>query len=378
MPRRCCRARASRCCARGRAGGDAWDVHAPGSRAAASRRQARESALRRALAREELELRWQPVVECDTGAIAGMHARLVVVGARSPGDAGPIALADEGALAVPLGQWALRATCRQGSRWLAAGHRGPRVLGRRVAASARPCRVRQAGARRARGERPAARGARARGVGGRAGPQPRGGARATRGAAAPGRAHRARPLRHGREPPRARPPLPARHAEDRRLGREGRGRQPPAGGRDRRRGRDRPLAPAAGGRRGRRQRGAARAARPLPVRADAGRALRTSHERRRRRAAARAPATGSRRRAHTLGHERRDRSARPTAGSSRTSTTAVSSGASRSPSCRSGSAAGTGSSWCCRRTRSRRPTPSCTGAAPACACGTSAARTAPS
>lgn len=105
-------------------GGDAWDVHAPGSRAAAGRRQARESALRRALAREELELRWQPVVECDTGAIAGMHARLVVVGARSPGDAGPITLADEGALAVPLGQWALRATCRQGSRWLAAGYRG--------------------------------------------------------------------------------------------------------------------------------------------------------------------------------------------------------------------------------------------------------------
>jgi diguanylate cyclase (GGDEF)-like protein len=105
-------------------GGDAWDVHAPGSRAAAGRRQARESALRRALAREELELRWQPVVDCETGRIAGMHARLVVVGARSPGDAGPVTLAHEGALAVPLGQWALRATCRQGSRWLAAGHGG--------------------------------------------------------------------------------------------------------------------------------------------------------------------------------------------------------------------------------------------------------------
>jgi EAL domain-containing protein (putative c-di-GMP-specific phosphodiesterase class I) len=105
-------------------GGDAWDVHAPASRAAANRRQARESALRRALAREELELLWQPVVECDTGAIVGMHARLVVAGERSPGDADPVAPSDEGALAVPLGQWALRATCRQGSRWLAAGHRG--------------------------------------------------------------------------------------------------------------------------------------------------------------------------------------------------------------------------------------------------------------
>jgi diguanylate cyclase (GGDEF)-like protein len=103
-------------------GGDAWDIHAPGSRAAASRRQARDSALRRAMAREELELRWQPVVDCDSGRIAGMHARLVVVGARSPNDAGPVTLADEGALAVPLGQWALRAACRQGSRWLSAGH----------------------------------------------------------------------------------------------------------------------------------------------------------------------------------------------------------------------------------------------------------------
>jgi len=105
-------------------GGDAWDVHAPSSRAAAGRRQARESALRRALAREELELRWQPVVLCDTGRIAGMHARLVVVGTRAPGEAGPVELSEEGALAVPLGQWALRATCRQGSRWLAAGHGG--------------------------------------------------------------------------------------------------------------------------------------------------------------------------------------------------------------------------------------------------------------
>jgi diguanylate cyclase (GGDEF)-like protein len=105
-------------------GGDAWDVHAPGSRAVAGRRQARESALRRALASEELELRWQPVVECDTGRIAGMHARLVIVAARSPADAGPVEPAEEGALAVPLGQWALRATCRQASRWLAAGHRG--------------------------------------------------------------------------------------------------------------------------------------------------------------------------------------------------------------------------------------------------------------
>ncbi len=105
-------------------GGDAWDVHAPASRAAASRRQARERALRGALAREELELLWQPVVECETGTIVGMHTALTLADRRLAGALTPIELPEEGVLAVPLGQWALRAACRQGSRWLAAGHRG--------------------------------------------------------------------------------------------------------------------------------------------------------------------------------------------------------------------------------------------------------------
>jgi diguanylate cyclase (GGDEF)-like protein len=57
-------------------GGDTWDVHAPRSRAIAAERQAKETALRRALAQGELQLYWQPVVECETGAIVGVESLL--------------------------------------------------------------------------------------------------------------------------------------------------------------------------------------------------------------------------------------------------------------------------------------------------------------
>ncbi len=104
-------------------GGDAWEVHAPRSRALAAQRQAREAALRRALARDELELLWRPVVQCDTGGIVGMESRLQLRESGDPSRAADlVSLAEESALAVPLGQWALRAACRQGSLWHRAGH----------------------------------------------------------------------------------------------------------------------------------------------------------------------------------------------------------------------------------------------------------------
>ncbi len=258
-------------------GGDAWDVHAPGSRAAAGRRQARESALRRALAREELELRWQPVVQCDTGAIVG-HAR-AARGRRR----------------------ALAGRRRSGrARRTRAPWRCPSASGR----CARPA------VRGAAGSRPATAGSCSRST-----------CRCASSSTPPSSSSCAVRSTESGLPPEAlelevseaelaRSPEAAleRLAELRRLGVRialdhfGTGESRlahvhhypldtlkidasvvkdavgnlPAGGRDRRRGRDRPLAPAAGGRRRRRQRGAARAARPLPVRADAGRSLRTS------------------------------------------------------------------------------------------------------
>jgi diguanylate cyclase (GGDEF)-like protein len=104
-------------------GGDAWDVHAPGSRARAARRQARETALQRALVRGGLELYWQPVVTCDTGAIVGMESLLRWRGGnRPPAPSDFVALADVSGLAVPLGQWMLRAACRQAGLWRGLGH----------------------------------------------------------------------------------------------------------------------------------------------------------------------------------------------------------------------------------------------------------------
>jgi EAL domain-containing protein (putative c-di-GMP-specific phosphodiesterase class I) len=106
-------------------GGDSWDVHAPRSRALAAERQSKESALRRALVQGELELYWQPVVECETGAIVGVESLLRWrrdQGLESAADF--ISLADVSGLAVPLGQWTLRAGCLQGRKWHDAGHRG--------------------------------------------------------------------------------------------------------------------------------------------------------------------------------------------------------------------------------------------------------------
>jgi diguanylate cyclase (GGDEF)-like protein len=104
-------------------GGDAWDVHAPESRARAAQRQAREAALRRALVRGGLELYWQPVVTCDTRTIVGMESLLRWRGGdRPPLPADFVTLADVSGLAVPLGQWLLRAACRQAGRWRELGH----------------------------------------------------------------------------------------------------------------------------------------------------------------------------------------------------------------------------------------------------------------
>jgi diguanylate cyclase (GGDEF)-like protein len=106
-------------------GGDAWDVHAPRSRALAAERQSKESALRRALVQGELSLYWQPIVECETGNIVGVESLLRWrhdEGLESAADF--VSLADVSGLAVPLGQWTLRAACAQGKKWRDAGHRG--------------------------------------------------------------------------------------------------------------------------------------------------------------------------------------------------------------------------------------------------------------
>jgi len=106
-------------------GGDSWEVHAPDSRARAARRQAHETALRRALAGGGLELYWQPVVACEGGAVTGMEALLRWRGRDGLVTAADLVSLDQlSALAVPLGQWLLREACRQGGEWQRGGHAG--------------------------------------------------------------------------------------------------------------------------------------------------------------------------------------------------------------------------------------------------------------
>ena len=197
-------------------GGDSWDVHAPRSRALAAERQATETQLRRALVQGELELYWQPIVDCETGTIVSVESLLRwrrEHGVEKAADF--VSLADVAGLAVPLGQWALRAACVQGRKWQDAGHNDLAVAvnvssasspTRRSSSWCGACSTRPGWRRRAWSSR-CARASSCATRTSRSSGSPSCAARA---------AHRARRLRYRREP--ARPPLPlsARRDQDRR------------------------------------------------------------------------------------------------------------------------------------------------------------------
>ncbi|UJF32155.1 bifunctional diguanylate cyclase/phosphodiesterase [Paenibacillus hexagrammi] len=75
--------------------------------------------LREALDRGELEIVYQPQVDCSIGEISGVEALLrwnhTTKGYVSPGEFIP--LAEEMGLIVPIGEWILRGACEQMKKW---------------------------------------------------------------------------------------------------------------------------------------------------------------------------------------------------------------------------------------------------------------------
>lgn len=107
---------------------------------ATQERLALESDLRRAIARDELEVHYQPQFSLARGRIVCVEA---LVRWRHPtrGLLGPssfIPLAEETGLIVPLGEWVLREACRQARVWNL--DRAPRI---RVAVNLSPLQFRQ-------------------------------------------------------------------------------------------------------------------------------------------------------------------------------------------------------------------------------------------
>ncbi len=107
-------------------GGDNYQFYAREMGAVAGAQLVLESALRKAVAREELLLEYQPNFNVITGALTGAEAlvrwRHPEMGLLQPNDFIP--LANESGLITEIGTWVLQNACRQAKAWHDAGHAG--------------------------------------------------------------------------------------------------------------------------------------------------------------------------------------------------------------------------------------------------------------
>jgi diguanylate cyclase (GGDEF)-like protein len=102
-------------------GGGRVEVYAAHMHADVVRRLDLASDLQRAIAREELTLQYQPIVELATSRVTGAEA--LVRWWRGEELVSPrafLAVAEDSGLIVPLGEWLLRQACAQGAAWRSA------------------------------------------------------------------------------------------------------------------------------------------------------------------------------------------------------------------------------------------------------------------
>ena len=107
-------------------GGNNYQFYAREMGASASAQLVLESALRKAVARNELFLEYQPNLNAVTGTVTGVEAlvrwRHPQMGPLQPDEFIP--LANECGLITEIGSWVLNNACRQAKAWHDAGHHG--------------------------------------------------------------------------------------------------------------------------------------------------------------------------------------------------------------------------------------------------------------
>ncbi len=109
-----------------RRGRGRWVLFDPGMSGPARQRVRMESALRRALGRDEFRLVYQPVVHAADGRIEGAEALLrwhsPEAGSVDPGEF--LEVAEESGLMPAIGEWVLRRACQDAAMWQRHARRG--------------------------------------------------------------------------------------------------------------------------------------------------------------------------------------------------------------------------------------------------------------